>query len=290
VNDSNLHEELHALAGRHTPRAIDLDQVRLQVSRRRTTVRSARSGVALLATASVIIGVHVADARPDSALLVPGKGGPPAPTAASTLIASPDVSGPSAATTSAPVEKTPPPRSRVNTPGVEPSTVAAVASGLRPLACGSRIERPIDAGDTYGTLTFAVTSVPGTAGGPPQVTYRVTSTTTSTQTREPGTPRVLILHSGAVVAGQDDAYSHSGVNNPKTADSVTISPAHPHTAVLPPLPGQPCAGLNWSQVTNSTAGYRVALIIMDRDTVYTPSPPPATPFVPVLVVQAPAGG
>ncbi len=239
----------------------------------------------------VIIGVHVADARPDSASLVPGKGGPAAPTAASTPIASPDVSGPSAATTSAPVEKTPPPRSRVNTPGVEPSTVAAVASGLRPLACGSHIERAnrrrrhLRHPDLRGHLRT------GHRRGPVRrVTYRVTSTTTSTQTREPGTPRVLILHNGAVVAGQDDAYSHSGVNDPKTADSVTISPAHPHTAVLPPLPGQPCAGLNWSQVTNSTAGYRAAPIIMDRDTVYTPSPPPATPFVPVLVVQAPAGG
>jgi len=285
VNDSNLHDDLEALAGSHTPLPVDVGQVRLRVRRRRRALRSTQGGVALLAAATLLIGLNAARARPNPATLVPGKGAPPPATAAGTASASPDARGPS---TQEPQPPSPPP----TTPRTGPSTGAAVATGERALACGSHVDGPVDAGDRYGALTFAVASAPDNAGGPPQVTYRVTSTTTSQQIRDPGSPRVLILHDGVVVAGQDDAYSHGAADDPygKVAINVTIDPAHPYTVVLPVLPGQPCAGLSWAQVTNSAAGYRVALVIHDRDTVYPPPPPPATGLTSVLVVQAPAGG
>ncbi len=284
MNNSNLHDDLNALAGSRTPRPIELDQVRLRARRRRRAIRSTQGGVALLATATLLVGVNVARARPRTATLVPGKGAPPAATAAGTPPASPGTNG------SSPEEAQS--SNAAPTAPVAASTGAAVATGERAVACGSHVDAPVDPGDHYGALTFAVASLPDNAGGPPQVTYRVTSTATSQQIREPGSPRVLILHDGAVVAGQDDAYSHGGVNDPygKVANGITIDPAHPYTSVLPALPGQPCAGLSWPQVTNSAAGYQVALVILDRDTVYPPPPPPATGLGHVLVVQAPAGG
>jgi len=286
VNDSNLHADLDALAARHAPGPIDVGQVRLRARRHRRAVRSTQGGVALLATASLLVGVHVARATPPAVTLVPGKSGPPPATASATPDPSPGTSGP-------PPRQAPSSGSTATPTGAAaPSTAAAVANGERAYACGSHVDGPVDAGDHYGALTFAVASMPGIAGGPPQVTYRVTSTMTSPEIREPGRPRVLILRDGAVVAGQDDAYDRGGVNDPygKVAHSVTIDPAHPYTSALPALPGQPCNGLSWSDVSNSAAGYQVALVIHDRDTSYPPPPPPATGAAPVLVVQAPSGG
>ncbi len=136
-----------------------------------------------------------------------------------------------------------------------------------------------------------ISGVHRTADGAPQITYTVRSTRTVNLVRDPGMPRVLVVHDGRIVAGQDLtaqelATSSPRVNSDKVARTVTIDPAHPYVATPPPVVGSPCSGRSWGELWAKGGGYEIVVVLNARaltDVAVDPVPDAGR----VLVFRAP---
>lgn len=226
--ESELSEGLSRIADTAGPPAINAAVLVGRVRRRRRLRAASKGSVVLAACASVaVVGVPwlaSSGGRTEAKTLLPSAGGSASPTTS--------------------------------------------AARLRGYACGDPVGSGAQASNRQGSMTVEISGVRRTADGPPQVTYTVRSDRTVHLVRDPGTPRVLVLRDGRVVAGQDltarELAALPRVNSDKVARAVTIDPAHPYVAALPPVMGSPCSGRSWDELWAKGGGYEIALVVNAR--------------------------
>ncbi|MFF4015059.1 hypothetical protein [Streptomyces sp. NPDC001843] len=246
MKPEELREQLLAAAHSTPPLDIDIDHVQSRVRRRRRVQYAAVAGAGLAVAASVVLGT---------------------------------------------VHSTPPPQ--VNTPadsvsrqpratsGAAPSGTPADTPPARHYTCGGTVPAP----SGRGAVTAHIAGVRKAPGGAPQITYTVTATAPSVLqiSGRTGGPRTLVLKQGRIVAGQDLPRS-SATRAPadeNTPHQLSVDPARPYRAQLPPMPGRPCTGTSWSSMWKG--GYEVVVVLTTQNPVISDTPAPD----PVIVARAP---